>query len=61
MQSSEIRPNNVFVAAYIQAIRLPAMSQVNNNYVGTVGTVSGWGRIDDDGKESLSQLLRGFQ
>jgi hypothetical protein len=38
------------VSAYIQAVRLPAMADVNNLYVGTWGIVSGWGRIADDRK-----------
>ena len=43
--------------AFIRAVILPTIDQINNDFSGELGVVSGWGRFSDDLPQS-SDVLR---
>lgn len=50
--------NRIPLGSSMQRIVLPPRSQVNNRFVGSIGTVIGWGRTSDSEYKNISRLLK---
>jgi chymotrypsin len=50
-------PSDQTFNAFIRAVTLPNVNQINLDFVGQLGTISGWGRFSDDIPQS-SDVLR---
>lgn len=53
--------NRIPLGTSMQRIALPQRSQINNRFVGSIGTIIGWGRTSDTSAISLTDALRFVQ